>query len=227
MMVKKYKAKIISILNPLEGLYTLHLAAQTGKFKYSPGQFLHLAIDDSYDGVGQWPDSRCFSLQSNPEEENIRLTYAVKGKFTREMERTLTLGSEVWLKLPYGELFNQSHQKKRVVFIAGGTGITPFLSLFTDNSFVEYLSPRIYLGFKTEKHDFYEYDLSRIRSDSCIIQKFYEGFDGILDIESIFNENGLDATYFVSGPPTMISFFKKSLIANGVETENILIDDWG
>lgn len=35
---------------------------------YGKKLFLHLALDD-YGGVGQWPESRCFSIQSSPEEK--------------------------------------------------------------------------------------------------------------------------------------------------------------
>ena len=82
-----------------------------GRYKYYPGQFLHLAIDHEYDGSGQWPESRCFSMQSNPDEKTIKITYAVKGRFTKQMEEKLKIGSEVWLKLPYGDLFTQPHKK--------------------------------------------------------------------------------------------------------------------
>jgi len=131
MLAKKYKSELINILNPFEGIYTLEFESLNGKYKYHPGQFLHIALDEEYDGSGQWPDSRCFSMQSNPNEETIKITYAVKGEFTRQMEQQLKVGTEVWLKLPYGDLFTQPHNKTNTVFIAGGTGITPFLSLFT------------------------------------------------------------------------------------------------
>jgi len=110
-IVKKYKSKILSIESRISGLYTLEIASLDRPFKYSPGQFLHLAMDPDYDGADQWPESRCFSMQSNPGEENIRFTYAVKGRYTKKMEANLKIGSEVWLKLPYGDLFTKSHNK--------------------------------------------------------------------------------------------------------------------
>jgi NAD(P)H-flavin reductase len=88
MLAKKYKSKIIAISNPFSGIYTLEIKSLGRPYKYLPGQFLHLALDDDYDGIGQWPDSRCFSMQSNPNEETIKITYAVKGAFTKEMEKT-------------------------------------------------------------------------------------------------------------------------------------------
>ena len=156
MLFKKYKSRVISVKNPFEGVFTVEFAPHRGKFRYKPGQFLHLALDDDYDGVGQWPDSRCFSMQSSPTENTIRITYAVKGGFTTAMSNFLNPGKSVWLKMPYGDLFTQPHEKDHTVFIAGGTGITPFLSLFGHSDFESYINPHIYLGFKSKSFNIYE-----------------------------------------------------------------------
>lgn len=237
-IVKKYPAKVIAIHNSIEGVYTIEFESMDKPFKYLPGQFLHLAIDSDYDGSGQWPDSRCFSMQSNPNEKNLKITYAVKGKFTQQMKHNLSIGSEVWLKLPYGDLFTQPHNKKNTVFIAGGTGITPFLSLFTHESFKEYIKPKIYLGFRTKYHNIYHGELDRMNhmreirfnSNECISLKsvkiYFEDTDGIIDIQHIFLDNGISSDYFISGPPIMIKLFKNTLIENGVLPRHILADYW-
>lgn len=224
MLQKKYKSKVISIKNPLKGLYELEFASLKGKYKYHPGQFLHIAFDEDYDGTGQWPESRCFSMQSNCEEKTLRITYTVKGEFTRLMEKTLKPGLEVWLKLPYGDIFSKPHDKANTVFIAGGTGITPFLSLFSHSSFQEYMEPNIYLGFRSKKHNIYQKEL-RMLEDKAI-KIFYQDIDGVIDIHRIINENGTNSTYFISGPPEMIKVFRQTLIEKGVISENVLTDDW-
>ena len=226
MLSKKYRSKIESIVNPFEGVYTLELSTNRGRFKYKPGQFLHLAIDSSYDGVGQWPDSRCFSMQSNPDEDNIRITYAVKGEFTKQMAKQLTVGSEIWLKLPYGDLFQQNHDKENTVFIAGGTGITPFLSLFTHNTFNEYINPKLYLGFRSNVYNIYSNELNRVSTSFKLVRYYYEDEDGILDIQHITDENSIESNYFISGPPALIKTFKDTLVEKGVPIENVLTDDW-
>lgn len=226
MLQKKYKSKLISIRNPFSGIYTLEFRSMGSKFKYLPGQFLHIALDEDYDGSSQWPDSRCFSMQSNPNEETIKITYAVKGEFTRQMEQNLKVGSEVWLKLPYGDLFTQTHNKTNTVFIAGGTGITPFLSLFTHESFNEYIHPRIYLGFRSKEFNIYNEELERSCNSNSFVQLYFQDEVGVIDIEQIFMDNDIDSNYFISGPPAMIKTFKHELIAKGVPTCNILTDDW-
>lgn len=226
MLAKKYRSEVVAILNPFEDIYTLEFRSLGHRFKYSPGQFLHLALDETYDGSSQWPESRCFSMQSNPASETIKITYAVKGKFTKQMEEKLKVGSEVWLKLPYGELFTQDHSKENTVFIAGGTGVTPFLSLFNNELFYEYVNPRIYLGFRSKGYNIFSEELNYACNYSKSICVFYQDEDGVIDINQIFFDNGINSNYFISGPPAMIKAFKNTLIEKRVPVQNILTDDW-
>ena len=228
-LVKKYKSKVEQIINPLPGLYTITFSSSK-KFIFKPGQFLHLALDD-YDGIEQWPESRCFSMQSSPDEEFLKISYAVKGDYTNRMKNELHEGKEVWLKLPYGELFTQRHNKVNTVFISGGTGITPFLSLFTHESFKDYTNPRIYLGFRSEEYNIYKDELNFVRlhenfGELSDIKVFYEDTDGIIDIKTIFEENGSNNDYFISGPPIMIKELKKYLLSKGLEENKIKTDEW-
>jgi ferredoxin-NADP reductase len=226
MLAKKYQTKIVSIKNPTTGVYTLEFSSPK-RFKYTPGEFLHLALDE-YDPSGAWPESRCFSIQTSPEEENIKITYAVKGGFTQRMELKLHVGQSVWLKLPFGDLFTQEHSKENVVFIAGGTGITPFLSLFTDQSFAEYHSPAIYLGFRNRELHFYQNELEKAQQLNPALRTtvFYQDTDGIIDIEKIYAAHAEAGAFFISGPPAMIKSFKQYLSAKGVNENRIKTDDW-
>ena len=53
MLQRKYKSTVVSINNPFEGIYTIEFAPERGKFKYTPGPFLHIALDEDYDGSSQ------------------------------------------------------------------------------------------------------------------------------------------------------------------------------
>lgn len=224
-IVKKYKSGVEEVVNPLPGIYTITFSSNK-KFRYKPGQFLHIALDE-YDGMGQWPESRCFSMQSNPGEEEIVISYAVKGRYTNRMAKELIPGKEVWLKLPYGDIFDRGHPKNNCVFIAGGTGITPFLSLFTDNSFPEYISPRLYLGVRTKEHNIFNEELERAKkiNDGFSINIVIQDKEGILNIEKIHNDNPF-SVFFISGPLVMIKYFKNYLLGHNVPSDKILTDDW-
>jgi ferredoxin-NADP reductase len=167
-------------------------------------------------------------MQSSPGERNITITFSVVGKYTRRMAAELTVGRNVWLKLPYGELFSRPHSKENCVFVAGGTGVTPYLSLFCDSSFVEYVDPKLYLGLKSAGHNIYHESLNRAVkiNERLNINHVHEDSDGLLNIEKIYSENGAGSTYFVSGPPTMIRTFRDFLGRQCVTEGNIITDDW-
>jgi len=223
MQIKKYLSQVDAIQNPFPGIYTLVMSSLGKPFKFYPGQFLHLAIDSDFDGIGQWPESRCFSIQSSPDEHTLKITYSVKGSFTQKMEQQLKPLSKVWLKLPYGNLFTQPHHKENCVFIAGGTGITPFLSLFNHSSFDEYTNPFIYVGFKSPDFNIYQNELEQIKDKTTI---FYENEVGQIDMKKIFENHGTNSCYFLSGPPEMIKSFKIYLLEQKVSETNLLTDDW-
>lgn len=227
MVVKKYKTRIVSIKNVVDGVYTIELESLKGRFKYAPGQFLHITLDE-YDPSMQWPESRCFSVQSSPKEKTLKITYAVKGEFTQNMANQFSVDTEVWIKLAYGDLFTQDHNKQNTVFISGGTGLTPYLSLFTDPSFSLYENPKVYMGFRERSLQIYnkELELAQKNCSSVSLKNYYQDTDGVIDIAKILSESEKSSSFFISGPPVMIKNFKEYLITNGVEAERVKTDDW-
>jgi ferredoxin-NADP reductase len=226
-IVKKYPAKVFAVHNKIDGVYTVELESLGKPFKYEPGQFLHLALDE-YDPSGQWPESRCFSIQSAPGEDLIRITFAVKGQYTIRMQKELVPGKEITIKLPYGDLFSQDHIKVNTVFISGGTGITPYLSLFTSSDFSAYEKPVLYAGFRNEEMNLYSEHIKTAHSinNNLIVHYVYQDREGILDIEKIYNASDKGSSFFISGPPVMIKSFKDYLLNKGLKADQIKTDDW-
>jgi ferredoxin-NADP reductase len=196
--------------------------------KYKPGQFLHLTLDE-YDPSYNWPESRVFSIATPPDQASeIDIVVSQKGRYTKRMFDELLIGKEIWIKLAYGDLFSKHHSHSDAVFIAGGTGITPFLSLFNHNSFASYSRPVLFAGFRNKSFNHYKDELEgakRINHQFKYIP-VYQDKDGILDISEIFSCSKSNSSFFISGPPQMIKSFKKTLIDMRVRAENILTDDW-
>jgi ferredoxin-NADP reductase len=123
-MPQKLRCEVSNVVDHGERVYSVLLKPERPAPRFSPGQFLHLALDP-YRSGDFWPDSRVFSIASSPtERDGLRITYAVKGAFTTRMETELAEGREVWVKLPYGEFTIAGDAD--VCLIAGGTGITAF-----------------------------------------------------------------------------------------------------
>lgn len=239
-LIRKVRCAVQHIQSHGSQVYTLDLIPEKEVPSFHPGQFLHLALD-AYDPSGFWPDSRAFSIASSPSNRNqIKISYSVKGKFTGRMETELHPGSEVWVKLPYGEFL--VNDAEVVVLIAGGTGITAF------SAFLEDLKPEkkqeIYLfyGARTENLLIYNKMLSQIGLKISNFHLFYaleiapqtdalNGFPiqrGQLAIEWIWERipSPADAVFFLSGPPPMLNRFSIDLKSHLVPSQRILIDAW-
>jgi len=227
MLVKKYPAEVVSIKNPVDTLYLLELSSLEKPFKFLPGQFLHLALDE-YDPSQGWPESRCFSIQAQSGPGRIVISFSAKGRFTNRMAAELKEGKQVSVKLPYGSLFQDVPGNGRCVFIAGGTGITPFISLFTDASFARYNHPKLYAGFRSKNYDLYGDYLSQAKTVNSAFDFIvrYEDTSGMLDIAEIAGSEQPDSVFFLSGPPLMIKNFRDYLEQAGIDKANIRTDDW-
>ena len=237
-VVVKLPASIIRAEKHTGEICTLTLKPHKPFPAFKPGQFLHLAMD-AYDPSYPWPESRVFSIASSPLEKNIlRITFIIKGDFTRRMYNELKENDVVWLKLPYGEFTFPGTSPS--VFIAGGTGITPFVA------FLETIragnpnpaSVQLHYGVRDEPQLLY----------SGLIQSCSEGISGFrhflyienhdncslpgiipgkIDIEKIYSMNRADdVIYYLSGPNEMIISFRNFLKDKGVSSSHIRTDEW-
>jgi ferredoxin-NADP reductase len=233
-VVRKLLAEVEHVIEHADDVrsYVLKPDGRTPRFK--PGQFLHLAIDP-YDPSHDWPDSRVFSIASAPKSDRIRVTVSKKGRFTGRIFSELTTGSNVWLKLPYGE-FSFKNEADPLVLIAGGTGIAPFVS-FLEQSLLDGHGPStaLHYGVRTPAHAIFEDVLDQCKrelSNFDMTTWVEEGDNlcgerGRLDIEKIHQKHGGESTiFYLSGPWEMIDAFRNRLAELGVAVDKIRIDAW-
>lgn len=223
-----------------EGVESLILRPLKKCPSFRPGQFLHLALDP-YDPSFNWPESRVFSIANSPtRKERLRVVFSVKGSFTRRMYDQIREGDHLYVKLPYGEL--TFHEDNRgLVFIAGGTGITPFIS-FLEYAVDRSLSHKIALfyGFRDPEHFLFGSFLKECRTAltgfelSCFVESGEpslvdeEAKKGIIPVGIILERARTRDTdiHFVAGPPAMITSFREKLSGAGVDSKRIVSDDW-
>ncbi len=89
-----------------------------------PGQFALLRLPR---GRG-FSEPHPFTLSGPPQDEELRFTIKRVGRFTSEIHR-LTPGHRVLCEGPYGVFCADAPTHASLALIAGGVGITPFLSL--------------------------------------------------------------------------------------------------
>jgi len=236
---RKVKAVVVGLKRYIDDITWYRLKPEFS-CRFKPGQFLHLALD-SYDPSFNWPESRVFSIANAPGKEFIDILVSPKGRFTQRMIKELNVGTQVWLKLPYGSFNFDSSIDKNIVLIAGGTGITPFISFleYLLENQIKYYSVNLFYGVRHPDLLIFENNIENYRQK---IKEFYckifceyingtkhlETEQGVLPVQEILKQtSSLDTPeYYLSGPKAMIESFESELRNQGISGESILYDRW-
>lgn len=233
-MPQKIRCEIVELVSHGERVYSVSLKPDSPAPRFTAGQFLHLALDPYHPG-DFWPDSRAFSIASPPTQRNLlTITYAVKGEFTRRMDTELTLGSVVWIKLPYGEFAVRTDQD--ACLLAGGTGVTAF------TAFIGGLEPnyphQVYVFYGARNSDLliYRSPLESAAKRCANLKLFFlieEGKDpasiaGRINLDIVWRNipDVMSMTYYLSGPPVMIKTLSSELLDRSVPLNQVIIDAW-
>ena len=115
----------VTQVRPLHPTITeLTLTPLDEPLEFSPGQLVFVGLDDPAVGRELHP----FSITSEPGERTLRLVIKAAGDFTTGL-RAATPGSLCKVEGPYGSFWREGAGSARQVWIAGGIGVTPFLSM--------------------------------------------------------------------------------------------------
>jgi NAD(P)H-flavin reductase len=237
---QKIKSNIVKIINYKDNVSLFKLDLEK-KCHFRPGQFIHLAID-KFDPSFNWPESRAFSIANSPLRSNIiDILVSPKGSFTKRMITELRENDEVWIKLPFGMFnFNQAVDSD-CVLIAGGTGISPFISFleYAVDTFSTFKSLRLFYGVRDKEliifEDLFQECSKKIKGfEYSVFIENYDAaadkniFSGILPVEQIVNKtrNHEKSVYYLSGPKAMITAFEKELKQKNIPERNIYFDKW-
>ncbi|KKP39920.1 hypothetical protein A2229_00370 [Candidatus Peregrinibacteria bacterium RIFOXYA2_FULL_33_7] len=201
---------------------------QEKTFKFQAGQFCFLRLnkDKLY---ARHP----FTIASSPTEKNLRFTIKLAGRFTR-FAQNLKKGEEVLLDGPFG-IFTKKDNRKDLIFIAGGVGITPFLSLIKDNLDHNQKITLLY-GSKTKDNIIFKDELDKIQKPW--FQKIYvlsQENENVSNVEKgyitkkliqKYVKNPTNSLFYICGPESMKNSVKKALKEMKVPKKNIFIEDF-
>ncbi|OQY05501.1 MAG: hypothetical protein B6I20_01080 [Bacteroidetes bacterium 4572_117] len=240
-VVRKIPVEVVEIISFSENVRQYRLKPLKRGIRFKPGQFLHFAID-AYDPSSNWPESRVFSIANSPTRtEYIDILVSKIGEFTSKMFNTLQIGDEAWVKLPYGIFNFDESLEKDTVLIAGGTGVSPFIS-FLQHAIDKDLNPAIHLNYGVRNTDMLiipdlvkeaKQKLPNFNYKIHVEDEINNNFglkleSGQLPVSEIVEKSLAlnDAVYYLSGPPAMIIAFDNELKAKGVAQNNIKYDNW-
>lgn len=119
---KPRHAYSLEAVNTLERATELVLTPTGAAMDHIPGQFAFLRIREK-----GFDESHPFTISSAPGADKLRFTTKVLGDFTRRIRDDLQPGAAAVIEGPYGR-FDMDIPTRAQVWVAGGVGITPYLS---------------------------------------------------------------------------------------------------
>ena len=199
-------------------------------FSYTPGQSMRLTFGDI-------KENRTFSIASAPHEDELIFAVRLTGSDFKKKLKGLSVGSAVEAEGPFGSRFVlQGNTTRPLVFIAGGIGITPLLSMLLHvvHENLGYHIALFYSNRKMEDASFLN-DLHEIaqRHDSfTFVPTFtkegadagWEGEVGYISPEMIkkYTEHSITPLFYIAGPPDMVIGIERVLVDSGVRNEDII-----
>ncbi len=236
-MINKKPYVIAEIDKDTPDVTLFKFKAQDGsKLDFKPGMFVMLHHKDAQTGADI---GRAFSLASLPNDDTIEFAISmIHGRFTSYLD-TAKVGDIYYVTGPYGQFQFNAGIDSKVMFIAGGTGIAPFLSMLRQIKH-ENLSTDVKLIYSVRFHKdiIRKEELEQYRNeltfDYCVTAT-REGTDEWSGEHGHVNEDMVkkhapditERTCYVCGPLEFTKAVQNVLVSLGVDKQKIKADVWG
>lgn len=231
--------KIISSKEIANGTNIFHLSKPEG-FEYEPGQTIDLTLIDPKEMDAEGP-VRTFSLVSAPHEPELMFATRMRDSAFKRALKNAQPGMELAWDGPYGSFIMHRNASKPAVFLAGGIGITPFMSMIKNASHKK-LDHQIYLfhsnhtpedaPFLSDLTEFTkqnpQFHYIPTMTDMDKSSSSWSGERGFVDKSMIAKHVKDFATpiYYMAGPVGFVSAMRKMLVESKVDEDNIRFEEF-
>jgi ferredoxin-NADP reductase len=229
-----YNARFTSSEFIADGTKAFHFERPAG-FNFKAGQAIDLVLPAT--SVNDVQLARhTFSIVSAPHENCLTIATRMRDSPFKQAMNTLSEGADVGLDGPFGSLTLHSNRQRPAIFIAGGIGITPFVSILRQAA-KEQLAQKFILIYSNRRpedaaflaefqaHKEQMPNLQFIPTMTQISQskQTWSGKTGQIDAgilkQAIAGQ--LAPIYYLAGPPTFVETMQDLLNENGVEDDDI------
>jgi len=218
---------------------TLSPSSSADRIKFQPGQYAAVGFMTRR---GKRSLLKSFSIVNSPANSNL-LSFGVKveGKFTRALAE-LEPGNEMFIEGPFGEFQINERHDKRVVMLAGGIGITPFMSMIRSaNETHSRLPITLLYSYRSGHHIPFNKELQDIASTNKNIEVYtfvtgqtpypeapllLSGKISKRHIEQVTSGQYFGSTYFLCGPKGFMKAVQNMLVERGVNEDRIITESF-
>src|ERR1039458_520339 len=213
-----YASRLVSRVEVADGTMAFHFE-RPSRLDFKPGQSADVTLisPPETDSEG---NTRTFSIASSPYETKLMFATRMRDTAFKRSLKKIPLGTEVKIDSPMGSFTLHKNSAKPAVFLAGGIGITPFLSIVrqADHDRLPHKLYFFYSNRRPEDAPFLEALQSLERSnpnfhlvctmtEMMMSQRAWKGETGLIDKEMLSRHltNLQGPIYYVAGPPAMVA----------------------
>lgn len=221
-----------------EGTMAFHLQKPTD-FVFKPGQAIDLVLDAPE--LDEDLKRHAFSIVSAPHETDLTITTRMRDSAYKRVLANLQDGAAVGIDGPFGSMTLHNNVSRPACFIAGGIGITPFMSMLRHACRV-HSALRLVLvysnrrskdaAFLTELEEMArqndQFRLVATMTDTDESETEWTGERRRIDapfLASVLADLP-SAISYVTGPPAMVAAVRAALSAAGIDDDDVRSEEF-
>ena len=211
------------------GVWDLVLRPTTVRMNYEPGKFAFISVKDHPEIP---PEHHPFSISSSPVHRELRFSFKACGDYTTLLP-SLHKGYKVEVFGPFGEFtLHPFGLHRRFVWIGGGIGITPFLSMLAfEQTNDDFRKIWLFYCVRTDADAVYHDEIKKYVdvADSYVdYVKWVSDDRGPLTAKTILEFAGPldDYAVMMCAPPKMMRAMRKQFIRAGLPANRIIFEDF-
>ncbi len=213
-LVKKFDYLVDNVRELSESIVEISMIPLNEGIRHVPGQFIFVGFQNG--GVSSEPHP--FSISSAPSERVLQISVKSLGDYTSQLKH-LRKGALARIEGPYGKFSFNDCANKNQIWIAGGIGITPLLSMARslENGF----NVDLYYCAKNRDDAVFLDELVSIAENKANFRviNYCSDKSGRITAEVVEKLSGTlsGKDIFLCGPPAMMRALKKDFINLGVD----------
>ena len=208
--------------------------------KFWAGQFVEIGVPDANDGAGVTRSYSMSSTQRTPTSLQFIIRKYPDGAFSSLLDTTLTAGTALTIKGPFGTCFRREERLGPMLLVGGGSGMSPLWSILQDHiESGEQRPVRFFYGARTRKDLFFldefaavtarlrDFEFIPVLSQASVDDAWqgetgfvHEAVERLLRAQPLLGE--IDA--YTCGPPPMVDAVLPVLQRLGVALDRTYVD---
>ena len=209
-------------------------------FLFKAGQYIDLTLSGSESAPSNGL-THTFSIASSPFDEELLVTTRMRNTAFKQALSILPIGSGARIEGPMGSFTLHNNTARPAVFVAGGIGIAPFLSmlshanqgklrhpivLFYANRYMEDAAFMDALWGLERANPRFRFIPTLTRTDKNY--RGWKGETGHISSEMLLTKVGIlrGPIFYIAGPPTMVAATRRTLNEAGVDEDDIRTEEF-